>query len=125
MEHAERLRLSRDALLKLHKSLLDRERVIYEGLYGPVSAGHFLNLLLDDREFAWLRRFSSLIVEIDEMFDQADGFSDDKVLLYISRMRRLITMEAEDEEFLTMYRAALQSDIDAATYQGVLNELLS
>ena len=64
MNNAELLRDSRNLLLKLHKSLLDHERRIYEWINGPRTPGQFLNLLLEDPDCAWLRKFSTLIVEI-------------------------------------------------------------
>ena len=77
-EQYELLKSSRDLLLSLHKSLVDFERSLYEGMHGPVTSGQFLNLLLENADFAWLRRFSTLIVEIDEMFAQKDGFSTER-----------------------------------------------
>ncbi len=68
MGNAEILKNARNLLLKLHKSMLDLEREIYEGIHGKLNATEFLNLLLEDEDFAWLRQFSMLIVEIDEMF---------------------------------------------------------
>lgn len=124
MESAERLKQSRNALLKLHKLLLDHERFIHEGIFGPVSAGQFLRLLLEDEDFAWLRRFSTLIVEIDEIFDQKDGFSEAQVELGLEKMRNLIYLEDGDEEFIIRYRSALQLNPEAAAEHGHLKELL-
>ncbi len=124
MEHKEILKNGRNALLKLHKTLLDRERTIYEGIYGPVNAGQFLNLLIDNEDFAWLRKFSTLIVEIDEMFDQKDGVTAEVVELHIKKLRDLISMEGEEDDFKAKYQSALQLDLDAAAHQGTLKELL-
>jgi hypothetical protein len=73
MDNAAILKNARDLLLKLHKGMIDHERGIYETKNGPVNSSQFLNLLLDDADFAWLRRFSSLIVEIDETFAAKEG----------------------------------------------------
>ncbi|PYS88345.1 MAG: hypothetical protein DMF62_10125 [Acidobacteria bacterium] len=124
MERKEILKSGRDSLLKLHKSLLDHERAIYEGINGPVNAGQFLNILLESEDFAWLRKFSTLIVEIDEMFDQKDGVTDEAVKLHIEKVRDLISMKDEDEGFKAKYQSALQLDLDAAAHQGTLKELL-
>jgi len=124
MERKEILKSGRDSLLKLHKSLLDHERAIYEGINGPVNAGQFLNILLESEDFAWLRKFSTLIVEIDEMFDQKDGVTDEAVKLHIEKLRDLISMKDEDEGFKAKYQSALQLDLDAAAHQGTLKELL-
>ncbi len=125
MTRKEILKNARNSLLKLHKSLLDRERAIYERINGPVNAGQFLNVLLEDRDFAWLRKFSTLIVEIDELFDQKDAIGDEAVELHITKLRELVAMDDEDEEFRAKYQAALQQDIDAAAHQGVLKDLLN
>ncbi|MGQ0543560.1 MAG: hypothetical protein ACT4O9_17220 [Blastocatellia bacterium] len=123
MNKAETLKQARNLLLRLHKKLLDHERAIYEGINGPRNAAEFLNLLLEDPDFAWLRKFSTLIVEIDEMFDQKDGFAEEVVDLHITKLRDLISMKDEDEHFRAKYQAALQQDLDAAAHQGELKQL--
>ena len=124
MENSERLRDARNLLLKLHKNLLDHERAIWEGINGTVTAGQFLNVLLENPDFAWLRKFSTLIVDIDEMFAQKDGYSAETVDLHLRKLRELISMEDEDEDFKAKYKAALQQDLDAAARQGDLRSLL-
>ncbi|HKX83860.1 MAG TPA: hypothetical protein VJL58_06560 [Pyrinomonadaceae bacterium] len=125
MDKTDRLRNARNILLKLHKTLLDHERRIYEGMNGPVNSGEFLNLLLEDPDFAWLRKFSTLIVEIDEMFDQKDGFGEEAVDLHIAKMKSLIHMEGEDEMFRAKYQAGLQQDLDAAVHQAELKKVFA
>lgn len=124
MSQTELLKNSRDLLLKLHKSLLDHERRIYEGINGPRTPGQFLTLLLEDPDFAWLRKFSTLIVEIDEMFDQKDGYSEEAVEAHIVALRSLVAMEDEDEMFKAKYQSGLQQDLDAAAQHGELRGLL-
>jgi hypothetical protein len=124
MERNEILKNGRNALLKLHKSLIDRERAIYEQISGPMNSGQFLTVLLEEPDFAWLRKFSTLIVEIDEMFDQKDGVTAEAVEIHIVKLRELITMKDEDETFRAKYQAALQQDLDAAAHQGTLRNLL-
>jgi hypothetical protein len=124
MNNVEVLRSGRNLLLKLHKTLLDHERRIYEGINGPLTAGQFLNVLLEDPDFSWLRKFSMLIVEIDEMFAQKDGYTEETVSLHIATLRSLIAMEDEDEAFRAKYQAGLQQDLDAAAHQGALRALL-
>ena len=124
MNNVELLRSSRNLLLKLHKCLLDHERRIYEGINGRLNAGQFLNVLLEDPDFAWLRKFSTLIVEIDEMFAQRDGYNEEAVEQHIAALRSLISMEGEDESFRAKYQSGLQQDLDAAAHQGDLRALL-
>jgi hypothetical protein len=124
MEKAERLRDARNLLLKLHKNLVDHERAIWEGINGTVSSAQFLNVLLEDKDFVWLRKFSTLIVDIDEMFAQKDGYAADAVDLHLEKLHQLISMADEDEDFKAKYKAALQQDLDAAARQGDLRSLL-
>jgi len=68
------LRLVRDRLLRLHKMLLDAERVTYERTYGRVgSSSEWLRLVLAHEHFAWLRPMSGLIVRIDDWVARADA----------------------------------------------------
>ena len=124
MNNVELLRTSRNLLLKLHKTLLDHERAIYEGINGRQTPGQFLSILLEDSDFAWLRKFSTLIVDIDEMFAQKDGYNAESVERHLAALRSLISMEGEGETFKAKYQAGLQQDLDAAAHQGDLRKLL-
>ena len=124
MDNAQQLKNARDLLLKLHKNLVDHERAIWEGINGPATPAQFLNVLLEDADFTWLRKFSTLIVDIDEMFAQRDGYSGEAVSLHLEKLRELIAMKDEDEAFRAKYQAALQQDLDAAARQGELRSLL-
>jgi hypothetical protein len=125
MENAEMLKAARDLLLGLHKALVDFERSIYEGVNGEVTSGQFLNLLLEDRDFAWLRKFSTLIVDIDEMFAQKDGFTEDQVTTHFGKIRDLIELKEPDEDFVYRYQSALQQDLDATGKHAELKSLLA
>ena len=125
MKSAERLREGRNLLLKLHKKLVDHERMLWEGMHGSATAAEFLNVLLGDPGLSWLRKFSTLIVDIDEMFAQKDGFSDEAVEIHFETLRTLVTMNVDDDEFKAKYQAALQQDLDAAAAQAELRLLLN
>lgn len=124
MDNGELLRNGRNLLLKLHKTLLDHERSIYEGINGAVNSGQFLNVLLEEPDFSWLRKFSTLIVEIDEMFSSKDGVTVEAVDIHIAKLRDLISMKDEDEQFRAKYQAALQQDIDSLGHHTELKGLL-
>ena len=124
MDNALRLREARTLLLKLHKNLVDHERAIWEGINGPATAGQFLNVLIEDHDFSWLRKFSTLIVDIDEMFAAKDGYTAEAVDLHLRKLRELVSMKDEGEDFKAKYQAALQQDLDAAARQGDLRLLL-
>jgi len=125
MENAEKLRNARNIMLKLHKAMLDREREMYEGIHGPLRATEFLNLLLEDRDFEWLRKFSMLIVEIDEMFAQKDGIEPGMIDANLVKVRELVEMREPDEFFRAKYQLAIQRDPASAGLHSELKAALS
>ena len=125
MNNAELLKSGRNRLLDLHKLLVDRERAEYEKSNGPVTSGQFLNLLIEHPEFVWLRRFSTLIVDIDEMFAQKDGFDEKAVDVHLSKMREMVLLESDDQDFVARYNAAIEADLGVAAIQRDLSESLS
>src|ERR1043165_9650958 len=120
MEKGETLRKARDILLKLHKSMLDLEREMHEGIHGSVNSTEFLTLLLEDDDFAWLRKFSMLIVEIDEMFALKEDLTADMIDANLKKVRELVDMNDSDDYFRAKYQFALQRDPDAAGLQSQL-----
>jgi hypothetical protein len=125
MQNVEKLKNARNILLKLHKSMIDLEREMHEGIHGKLNATEFLNLLLEDEDFAWLRQFSMLIVEIDEMFALKDAMSPDMVNANLTKVRELVEMSEPDEYFRAKYQFALQRDPDSAGLHSQLKSLLS
>ncbi|HTK27468.1 MAG TPA: hypothetical protein VL327_12970 [Pyrinomonadaceae bacterium] len=125
MENVELLKRSRNQLLSLHKSLVDFERTRYEAFNGKVTSGQFLNVLLEDEGLSWLRRFSTFIVDVDEMFALDDGYSDEMVESHLSKLRKLVTFADEDEDFNSKYQYALQHDPDAAGKHAELKTILA
>lgn len=125
MTNTELLKAGRDLLLSLHKSLVDHERWVYEERHGKITSGQFLNLLIEDPGLAWLRKFSALIVDIDEMFAQKDGFAEEAVEVHLRSLRDLSQMNVDDESFIARYKEVLQHDLDAAAKQGELRKMLN
>ena len=124
MNKAELLRNTRDILLKLHKSMVDLEREMYEGIHGKQGAGQFLNLLLEDDDLAWLRKFSMLIVEIDEMFDLKAAVMPEMIDANLQKIRELVEMKEPDEYFRAKYQFALQRSPNSAGLHSQLKQLL-
>lgn len=125
MEKAETLKNARNILLKLHKSMLDLEREMHEGIHGRLNAAEFLNILLEDDDFSWLRKFSMLIVEIDEMFDLKEDLTREMVDANLQKVSELVEMKVPDDYFRAKYEFALQRDPNAAGLHGQLKTLLS
>lgn len=119
-----RLKLLRDRLLRLHKTLLDAERTAYERAYGPVgSSGEWLQLVLGHDHFSWLRPFSGLIVRIDEWVASKDGSLPDAEPMW-QEADRLTAITNSAEEAALRYREAIDRSADAAVAHAAVRELL-
>ncbi len=103
----------RQALLRLHKTLLDWERAAYERIHGRQSSNALLDALLKDPQFAWLRPISQLVVRIDEMLEDEipPGEKDREVVL--GHIRDLTTPNEAGNAYEQRYFAALQDNPDA------------
>ena len=124
MTNAETLKNARNILLKLHKSMLDLEREMYEGLNGKLSPTDFVNLLINDEDFAWLRKFSMLIVEIDEMFASKRGIPEGMIDANLDKVRELAAMAETDDYFKAKYQFAIQRSPNTAGLHRELKKLL-
>lgn len=108
----ERLTNLRNGLLRLHKCLLDSERAAYEKDVARItSTGQYLNLVLDDPWFAWLRELSEFIVLVDETLDFKDPAREADADRLIARARELVSpAEAAADGFGRKYFEAMQRD---------------
>jgi hypothetical protein len=102
----------RHLLLTLHKALLDSERTSYELVHGTIpSAGSFLQLLINDNWFAWLRPITTLLVEIDEALGAKKPPASARDLeRLIVDTRALLSPSREANGFWKRYSGALQRD---------------
>jgi hypothetical protein len=109
----QRLQSLRDALLELHKALVDSERVSYEQTMGTIpSPHHFLQLLTRDPWFAWLHPVSLLIVAMDEALDGKVPLTRARVDDLVKQTRQLLVASETDDGFSRHYFDALQRDPD-------------
>jgi hypothetical protein len=105
----------REALLALHKALVDSERISYEQNLGTIpSANHFLKLLTDDPWFAWLHPLSQLIVTMDEALDAKAKapLTGEATAALVKRTGELLVASESGEGFARHYFDALQRDPD-------------
>jgi hypothetical protein len=108
-ETRERLTKVRTALLRLHKTLLDFERAGYERARGKIDNSYeFLQLVMSDPWFAWLRQLSELIVEMDELLAAKETPNEATALALIRQASILLTPSEAGSEFQKKYFAAMQ-----------------
>ncbi len=106
-----RLLSLRDALLQLHKALVDSERLEYEQTMGPIrSPNEFLQLLARDPWFAWLAPLTQLLVSIDESVDGEEPLTPAMVEGLVKRTFALLVVDETGEGFGKEYFEALQRD---------------
>ena len=102
----------RQILLTLHKALLDSERTAYEIGHGAIgSPAAFLQLLINDPSFQWLRPITTLIVQIDETLAAKKPPSSPRDFeQLITDMRALLSPSREEADFWKRYFAVVQRD---------------
>jgi hypothetical protein len=111
------------ALLHLHKALLDDERVSYERVHGRIpSNGAYLQLVLGDAWFAWLRPLSQLMAKLDELGEESSDGLDTVTL--VASIRTLLTPTEEGEGFGKQYYDALQREPDVMLAHAAVRTLL-
>ena len=101
----------REALLRLHKALIDSEKIGYEKIHGPIqSPHHFFQLMTSDPWFAWLRPITQLIVAIDETLDADEPLTRVSVDSLMNQAVFLLIPAESEGAFAERYTAALQRD---------------
>ena len=113
------------ALLRLHKALLDDERVSYERVHGRIpSNGAFLQLVLGDAWFAWLRPLSQLMATLDELGEEDKSPDGQDTVTLVASIRTLLTPTEAGEGFGRQYHDALQREPDVMLAHAAVKTLL-
>jgi hypothetical protein len=100
----------REALLRIHKSLLEMERRGYEKEHGSVNAGELFRLVVDNPQFAWLHNISEFVVRIDENLASKEGVSENDAHGAISLARKIFAPTETGDGFQKKYFDAIQND---------------
>lgn len=115
----------RRALLRLHKTLLEAERASYERGRGSVGGGgEFLQLVINDPWFAWLRPVSELVVHMDELLEPAQEATEGEALAALGQAAALVRPPDGGGEFGRRYREALQVSPATVLAHAELSKLL-
>lgn len=105
-----RLVALRQALLKLHKTLLDMERRDYEKEHGAVNTGELFRLVVDDPQFAWLHNISEFVVRIDETLASDEPVTDEDAHVPMALAKKLFAPTENGDGFQKKYFDAIQRD---------------
>src|SRR5580658_2020387 len=108
---ASRLTALRNGLLQLHKSLLEAERAAYErDIERITTTGQYLNLVLSDPWFAWLRDLSQFIVVVDEALADKEPVTPEDATRLVARARELVSPDEDGNGFRRRYFEVMQRD---------------
>ena len=124
-QRKQNLLMIRHKFLRFHKILLDWDRANYEKEPGVVSSGKFLERLLGDPRFQWLRTISTLIVRLDESFELDDGMSKDMVEGFFEEIGNLFDDSEEYTEFKSRLSEALPENESVVELRQDIIDLLS
>ncbi|HXA00312.1 MAG TPA: hypothetical protein VN025_21310 [Candidatus Dormibacteraeota bacterium] len=116
----EKLVALRSALLRLHKSLIDMERRIYEKEFGAVNTGEFFRLVVDHPQFAWLHNISEFVVRLDETLTGEAAVMPADADTAVSLARKMFSPTANGDAFQKKYFDAIQSDPNVVMEHGEL-----
>jgi len=109
----QRLQELRNALLALHKTLIESEREGYEATGATIkSPNQFLQLLMNDPWFAWLHPLSQLVVAMDEALQGKEPVNDSDAEALMRQAEKLLVASEVGAGFARHYHEALQRDPD-------------
>ena len=102
------------AFLRLHKILLDGAKAEYEAAHEVISsANQYLQLVIDDEHFAWLRKISALVALVDEATSLRRPATETDALALLGEAKILLEFEDADVTFNDKLQTALQNNPDA------------
>ena len=121
----QRLREVRLALLRLHKALLNSERVVYEQFHGRIqSNGEFFRLVVDHEWFSWLRPMSQFIIQIDDVLNAKEPIEPDTAANLLNQARDMLQPAENGNTLEKRYYRAIQRDPDIALMHAEVSKLL-
>ncbi|MDJ0734150.1 MAG: hypothetical protein QNJ47_08730 [Nostocaceae cyanobacterium] len=123
IQHLQEVRL---LLLRLHKALLDSERITYEQLYGNIpSKGEFFQLVIGHEWFSWLRPISQFIVQIDEALSAKEPITLNQANELLQEASTLLQPSNQGSTSEQRYYHAIQRDPNIALMHAELSKLLT
>lgn len=106
----------RSDLLRVHRALLGVERLRYEKARGTIANNSaFLQLIIADPWFDWLRPMAQLVLMIDErMDDKKSSLGTNEARALLDRARSLLRADVNGDAFQRLYHDAVQASAELA-----------
>ncbi|WP_416675431.1 hypothetical protein [Egbenema bharatensis] len=122
----QQLREVRLSILRLHKALLESERVVYEQFHGRIqSSGEFFRLVVDHEWFSWLRPISQFIIQMDDVLKSKEPVTIDQVNILLDQAEQMLQPNQEGSTLEKRYYRAIQRDPGIAMMHADLTRLLA
>ena len=116
----------RSAFLRLHKALLDSERMLYEQFYGRIpSSGEFFRLVIGHEWFNWLRPMSQFIASVDETLSTKEPLTLERANELLEEARRINYLSEDGTPEQQRYYYAIQRDPNIAIMYVEVGQLLA
>lgn len=119
------LTAAREDLLRVHRALLHVERIRYEKVHGRIANnGLFLQLVIGDPWFDWLRPMGQMVLLIDERMEDKDApMTASEATALLMRARAMLRADANGDAFQRLYYQALQLSPELAVLHGEVARL--
>ena len=124
----KRVQQARDALLHVHRTLLEVERIRYERQHGRVpGSGAFLQLALNDPWFYWLRPIPTLIALLDEWLeaDPPPAGAAAEADLLLAQVRDRLRPDEDGADFQQRYYQLLQEEPTVAVAHAEVRKMIN
>ncbi|MEB3294990.1 MAG: hypothetical protein VKJ24_17675 [Synechococcales bacterium] len=125
-EVLKQLRDVRLPLLRLHKALLDSERLVYEQQYGTIASNmEFFRLVLEHEHFQWLRPMSQWIANFDDaLAAKHKPMTLATAIAFQNSVKQLVQSSPLDPTHGRKYYEALERDARVAKMHVEVSALL-
>lgn len=121
----QQLRDVRLSILRLHKALLESERVVYEQFHGRIqSSGEFFRLVVGHEWFSWLRPISQFIIQMDDVLKSKEPVTIEQVNGLLDEAKQMLQPAQDGTTLEKRYYRAIQRDPDIALMHADLTRLL-
>jgi hypothetical protein len=122
----QQLRELRPLLLRLHKSLLDSERAIYEQAYGRIATpNEYLRLVMEHQRFMWLRPMSQFIVRMDDVINSKEPVELQIARDILTESQQFFQPDQSGDTFAKRYYRAIQRDAAIAITHSEISRLVA
>lgn len=111
-----RLDMVRNDLLRVHRGLLEAERTRYEKQHGRIANNSaFLQLVINDPWFDWLRPMGQMVLMIDERTsDKKQPLGSVEANALFEQSLELLKADAEGDAFQRLFLQSIQSSPELA-----------